>query len=107
MAAKSIIIAVTMPNQKIANKIGEHLINARLIACYQDLGKIKSVYFWQNKKTKANEILVLLIALKSNFSRIEKAIKKLHPYEVPQIIAFEASQISKDYASWISFGSIK
>ena len=74
MAAKNIIIAVTMPNQKVADKICEALLNSRKIVCWQDLGKIKSTYFWQNKKTKSREVLVLLIALKKNFNIIAKEI---------------------------------
>ena len=98
---KNIIIAVTTPDKKTANFIGEKLLSFGLIACWQDLGKIKSTYFWQNKKTRASENLILLIALKKNFQKIAKSVKKDHPYKVAQITSFDISQTTKEYASWI------
>jgi periplasmic divalent cation tolerance protein len=102
---KNIIIAVTMPDKKTASLIGEKLLSSGLIACWQDLGKIKSSYFWQNKKTRAAENLILLIALKKNFRKIAQSIKKIHPYKVPQIISFDISQMTKEYAAWIKAGN--
>ena len=102
---KNIIIAVTAPDKKVAKLIGESLLNARLIACWQDLGKIKSSYFWKNKKTLANENLILLITVKKNFKKIEKEIKRLHPYKVPQIVSFDIAQTTNDYAGWIKENS--
>ena len=99
--AQNIIIAVTMPSKKVANLICEQLLDKRLIVCCQNLGKIKSTYFWQNKKIKSAEILILLIAVKKNFDKIAKEIKKLHPYKTPQITAFDIAKTTKDYAAWI------
>ncbi|MDR3112861.1 MAG: divalent-cation tolerance protein CutA [Endomicrobium sp.] len=98
---KNIIIVVTTPDKKTANFIGEKLLSLGLIACWQDLGKIKSAYFWQNKKTRAAENLILLIAVKKNFQKIAKSVKEIHPYKVAQIISFDIAQTTKEYASWI------
>lgn len=98
---KNIIILVTTPDAKRADLIGSALLDKRLICAAQNLGKIKSLFFWQNKKVNRQESLLLLISKKSNFKKIEKEVKKLHPYKVPQIISFDISQSNKDYAGWI------
>ena len=99
--SKACIILVTVPNTKSANFISETLLDAKLIAAVQNIGKIKSAYFWQGKKVKSGEYLLLLITLKKNFKKISQKIQEIHPYEVPQIISFDISQTTKEYSDWI------
>ena len=35
------------------------------------------------------------------FSEVEEAVKKLHPYDVPEIVALKASNVNKAYMDWV------
>ena len=100
MKKKYISIFVTVPNIKVANKITKFLVENKLVACVNIISKIKSVYWWENKICKSNEQLLIMKSIKSNFSKIVEEIKKLHPYEVPEIVCVDITA-NKDYLNWI------
>ena len=100
MKKKYISIFVTVPNMKVANKITEFLVENKLVACVNIIPKIKSVYWWENKICKSNEHLLVGKTIKSNFNKIVKEIKKIHPYEVPEIVCVDITA-NKDYLNWI------
>ena len=97
---KYISIFVTVPNMVVANKITEFLLEKKLVACVNIIPKIKSVYWWKNKICKNNEQLLVMKSIKNNFNKIVKEIKKIHPYEVPEIVCMDISA-NKDYLDWI------
>ncbi len=100
MKKKYISIFITVPNMKVANKITEFLVENKLVACVNIISKIKSVYWWKNKICKSNEQLLIMKSVKNNFNKIVKEIKKLHPYEVPEIVCVDITA-NKDYLNWI------
>ena len=100
MKKKYISIFVTVPNIKVANKITKFLVENKLVACVNIIPKIKSVYWWKNKICESNEQLLIMKSTKNNFSKIVKEIKKLHPYEVPEIVCVDITA-NKDYLNWI------
>jgi periplasmic divalent cation tolerance protein len=100
MKKKYISIFITVPNMKVANKITEFLVENKLVACVNIISKIKSVYWWKNKICKSNEQLLIMKSVKNNFNKIVKEIKKLHPYEVPEIVCVDI-MANKDYLNWI------
>ncbi|WP_372518955.1 divalent-cation tolerance protein CutA [Candidatus Ruminimicrobiellum ovillum] len=97
---KYISIFVTVPNVNVANKITEFLVEKKLVACVNIIPKIKSVYWWENKVCKSNEHLLVAKTIKSNFNKIVKEVKKIHPYEVPEIVCVDI-KANKDYLMWI------
>ena len=97
---KYISIFVTVPNTKIANKITNFLIEKKLVACVNIIPKIKSVYWWENKICKSNELLLVMKSVKSNFNKIVKEIERIHPYEVPEIVCVDITA-NKNYLNWI------
>ena len=100
MKNKYISIFVTVPNISVANKITEFLLEKKLVACVNIIPKIKSVYWLKIKICKSNEHLLVMKSTKNNFSKIVKEIKKIHPYEVPEIVCMDISA-NKDYLDWI------
>ncbi len=105
MKEKFILIETTCPNLSSAKKITAELLKQKLAACVHFI-EIKSNYFWNEKMVSEKEILVRIKTNKSLFKEIEEVIKKLHDYEVPQIIATEISLSSREYFSWLN-SSIK
>ncbi|MDP2912267.1 MAG: divalent-cation tolerance protein CutA [Candidatus Omnitrophota bacterium] len=99
----SYIQVITTISSKVgAEKISEALIKGRLAACVQIIGPIKSVYRWKGKIENAKEWACLIKTRKTLYKKVESAIKKIHPYEVPEIIAVSIADGSKDYLKWIS-----
>ncbi len=95
------IIKCTTQSEKEALLIAKTLVQKKLAACCSIIPKVKSVYFWNNQINEDNETL-LTIKTKSNlFKEIEKEIKKLHSYKLPQIISIPILEGSKDYLNWL------
>ena len=96
------VLLITCPNFKSAKKITEHLLKERLVACVNILPVIKSEYWWKGKIESHSEVLMIIKTKTSLYKRIEKEVKKLHPYTVPEIISFKIDKGNKDYLDWIS-----
>jgi len=97
-----IIVFVTCANSKQADKISQALIKAKLAACVNLINPINSLFWWQGKVDSCKETLLIIKTKRSLFSRLEKLIKSLHSYEVPEIIALPIVKGSKKYLDWIN-----
>lgn len=95
------LIYCTCPNQDIAELIARQLIDERLAACVNILPGVTSVYEWEGQIEFAQEHLLLIKSQASRYPAIEKTIKSLHPYQLPEIIAVEIDRGSKEYMNWI------
>jgi periplasmic divalent cation tolerance protein len=94
-------ISTTTATKEDAQKIARYLVEQKLAACAQILGPIESTYTWKSQIETANEWLCLIKTRENLFSKVEAAIKKLHPYETPEIIAVPIKQGSAQYLQWI------
>jgi periplasmic divalent cation tolerance protein len=98
-------VITTISDKRGAEKIAKELINKRLAACVQILGPIKSIYRWKGKIETAKEWVCIIKTRTSLYKKVEAAIKKIHPYEVPEIIAVPIALANKDYLKWIKLNS--
>ncbi|MEW6041964.1 MAG: divalent-cation tolerance protein CutA [Elusimicrobiota bacterium] len=98
---KHIVIFITCANKSEANKVSEHLINRKLVACGNIITKISSVYWWQGKVEKAKEVLLITKSTQKILKKIIKEVKKKHSYSVPEIIAIPIIGGNPDYLKWI------
>ena len=103
----NIIILITAKNQQEAEKISQALVHQKLIACANILKDIKSFFWWEGKIDEADEVLLILKTKKSLFRKIEKAVKTLHSYEVPEIIALPIIEGHKPYLKWVNESTAK
>ena len=87
---------------KEADRIGRAVIAARLAACVNIVRGVGSIFCWKGKVEKAREFLLILKTTADNFSALEKKIKRLHSYEVPEIIALPVAAGSAEYLRWVS-----
>lgn len=92
------LILSTFPNKEEARKLGQELLNKKLIACY-NLVPVESAYWWKGKIEEANEVLMIMKTSKS-FEQVEKFILVHHSYDVPEIIAIELKSVNQKYLSW-------
>jgi periplasmic divalent cation tolerance protein len=94
-----LIAFTTTDKRSVAYKIANDLINNGLAACVQ-IVKIKSFYIWKGKKEKADEYLIIIKTNKKVLSKLEKRIKDLSNYGLPEFVYIKAFA-SKDYEKWI------
>lgn len=96
------LVLCTCPDQDSAQTIAEHLIDQKLAACVNMLPGITSIYSWQGKRESAQELLLVIKTTKAVYGTLEKTITKLHPYELPEIIAVNIENGNAGYLNWIS-----
>ena len=100
--SKAIVIFVTASSIHEARKIGRTLVEEGLVACCNISQSIESIFTWQGKINVGNEVLIILKTKENLFHAVEKRVKQLHSYEVPEIIALPIIQGSKDYLDWVA-----
>ncbi len=98
-----IIVLVTCGSQKEARKIASALVGQRLAACVSEIGvPVASTYRWKGKVESAKEFLLLIKTTKKRFEAVRDAVRRLHSYEVPEIIALPIAAGSRAYLDWIA-----
>ncbi len=94
-------VSTTVSKRSDAERIAKVLLNKKLSACTQIIGPITSIYKWKGKMEKSKEWLCLTKSKISHYKKIEKIIKEIHPYELPEIIAVPIIEGSNEYLNWI------
>lgn len=91
----------TCPDEDSARRIAEALVSAGHAACVNIVPAAHSVYRWQGKVESAQEHLLLIKAPARNLADIERCLRSLHPYEVPELIALPIVGGLGDYLAWL------
>lgn len=99
--SEPIVVLLTAPNGEEAARIAEALVGARLAACVQILPEIRSVYRWKGEIARESEVLLLAKTTHGKFSELEQAVRSIHSYETPEIIALQVSAVSDPYLKWL------
>lgn len=95
------ITLCTCPDQQSAEDIANHLVTNNLAACVNIIAGIRSIYQWQGKIESAQEQLLIIKSNSDTYPRLEVEIKKLHPYELPEIITVPIERGLPEYLQWI------
>ena len=101
MLNEYIQVFTTVEKREDADRIASSVVNKRVAACAQILGPIQSTYWWKGKVEEAGEWLLMMKTRQDLFSSLEKEIRAIHPYEVPEIIALPIVAGSASYLEWI------
>ena len=95
-------VMTTTETKEQAEAIARHLVEEKLAACVQITDTIESTYFWKGRIEVSREYCCLIKTREDLFTRVETAIKKLHSYETPEIIAVPIVKGSDDYFKWLN-----
>ena len=98
------LIYITCKDKKEAEKISNHLLRKRLIAC-ANIFPIKSMYWWKGKIENQKEVLVIAKTLGKNYEKIKKEVSKLHSYSVPCILKIDA-EANESYGKWVKINTL-
>ena len=94
-------VVTTIDSREAAEALGRRLVNDRLVACCQVVGPIRSIYRWKGNVEETDEWYCIMKTGASMYQRVEGAIKNLHPYELPEIMALPVDRVLSAYAGWV------
>jgi periplasmic divalent cation tolerance protein len=101
MKEKILLVFCTVANDNDAKSMSHLLLTKKLAACCTFIPGLTSLYHWQGKIEESQETLLLIKTTQKKYSRLEKEIKMLHSYEVPEIIAVNIETASAAYVDWL------
>jgi periplasmic divalent cation tolerance protein len=94
-------VQTTAGSEQEAERISSALIERRLAACVQIVGPISSRYRWQGKIETAREWVCVAKTSAARYAEVETAIRELHSYEEPEIVATPIVAGSQGYLEWL------
>ncbi len=97
-----LLVLSTCPDQATAERIAQLLVEEKLAACVNVIPDITSLFQWQGKLDRENEILLLIKTTAASYSALETLVRQQHPYELPEIIAVPIVDGLNDYLDWVS-----
>jgi periplasmic divalent cation tolerance protein len=95
-------VTTTAGSREEANAIATALVERRLAACVQIVGPVQSVYRWQGRIDRSEEWLCQIKTTGTHYSAVEAAIRELHSYDCPEIIATPIVAGSAAYLQWLA-----
>jgi periplasmic divalent cation tolerance protein len=96
-----LLVLSNLPGRDAALKLARTLVDEGLAACVNVLAECTSVYRWQGAVETAAEVPVLIKTRRSLYPRVEQAIARLHPYELPEVIAVTVTDGLPAYLEWV------
>lgn len=96
-----LLVLTTCPGTITAKQIAQDLVANNVAACVNIIPGLTSYFKWSHKVESDAELLLLIKTTSENFPAIQKRIKSLHPYELPEIIAVSIKDGLKEYLRWI------
>jgi periplasmic divalent cation tolerance protein len=97
-----LIVVTTVGTQEQALDIANHLVDRRLAACVNILPGVRSIFRWKGVVNDDTEFLLLVKTVEERFDEVAAAIKELHAYELPEILAYPAPLADGLFAGWVS-----
>jgi periplasmic divalent cation tolerance protein len=95
------IVLTTTNSQEEADTIASLLLENRAAACVQ-FSPISSLYHWEGKIERSDEIRLLIKTTGALYPRVESLIKENHSYQVPQIVKLPVNAGLPEYLDWIT-----
>jgi periplasmic divalent cation tolerance protein len=101
MESTYVLILITTANLTEAQKIARALVEQKKAACVNIVPKVNSLFWWKGKIDSAQESLLIVKTEHSLLPEVIKLTKKLHSYEVPEIIALPIIGGNEEYLKWV------
>ncbi len=98
----TVMLAITTaPDRHTAERLAEGMLERRLVACVNILPDIGSVYWWQDRLERADEVLLFMKTTQDRWPELEAFMREQHPYDTPELLALPISTALDTYYEWI------
>jgi periplasmic divalent cation tolerance protein len=101
MPTDTLLVLSTCPDAETAQRLARSLVEGRTAACVSIVGPIASVYRWRDAVETAGETLLLIKTASDCYPDLERTLRAMHPYEVPEIVAVPVERGLNDYLEWV------
>ncbi len=95
------VILTTLGTEEDATRLARQLVERQLAACVNVLPTMTSVYRWKGTVHEDPEVLLVIKSVRERYPALEAAIRELHPYELPEILCFDADRGGAAFLTWI------
>jgi len=94
-------VLVTTGSEQQAVSIARALVGERLAACVNIVGPVRSIYRWRDAVEDDREYLLIIKTRAALYAKVERRVRELHTYEVPEVLALSADRGSPPYVEWL------
>ena len=97
-----IIVFCTVDSGELAEQIAAALVEAHEAACVNIVSGVRSVYRWEGKLCRDAELLLIIKSVAEKFEAARERIRRMHTYQVPEVIAVPITAGDADYLGWLN-----
>lgn len=97
----AVVVYVTVPDMKTADQLSDALVSSHLVACVNIVPGLTSVYWWEGKVNRDSELLLVIKTRSSLLEQLTQQVKRLHPYDEPEVVALPVTGGSASYLKWL------
>lgn len=94
-------VVTTAPDADVAESLAMRIVEERLAACANVVPGVTSVFWWEGTVQRESEVLVVFKTTEAAYPALRERIGQLHPYDVPEVLAFPVPRGSSDYLGWV------
>ena len=98
---QTVIVFSTIDSEDRAAEIARALVESSLAACVNIVPRIRSIYKWKEQLCDDAESLMIIKTRKSLLEKVKEKIASMHPYDVPEIVAFDIVDGHEPYLKWL------
>jgi len=99
---KTLVVISTAGSEKEGWKIAQKLVESKLAACVNVIPKVTSFFYWEGKLCQAQEVVLLIKTIQKQLKKIINEIKKIHSYEMPEVISLQVDGGEEGYLKWVN-----
>lgn len=96
------LVFATFPDEATASALAEAVVTGGLAACVSVMAPCRSVYRWQGAIEQSAEIPVIIKTTAARYGQLEAEIRRLHGYDVPEIVAVPVACGLPEYLGWVA-----
>lgn len=97
----TLIVFTTVSKRADAVRLGRILVKNRVAACISLVPGIASYFWWKGKIVRGDEVLMILKTTRARYKALEKVLKAVHPYEIPEIVGVSIARGYTPYLEWL------
>ena len=94
-------VYTTYPSVVEAEQAGRALVEQRLCACVNILPGMVSLYWWQGKVDRGEEVVMIIKTRAALAEPVRAAVKQMHSYSTPAILVLPIENVDPDYHAWL------